>query len=250
MVINNNSDLLDMIIDGVFVKQVNETIDAHADILTPEIMKRTDFKIISRNALFDGIKSITEKDTSSDRYGTKKLYKLVNEYWKRWGRVNFKAFYIADTADADDDKLVLSKLGIIINESALASDILSSIGWLDDFIEIIKIDAMHEVGHVMDYVMSLDGMNRVDYLNQLNEETELKQKHYKWCDEQEKDMYKKTLEERLEIFKRTTTEYYKLPPELRADTLTGIDRGKYIDLLYKYENYSEDKSTKIEPIDT
>ena len=248
MVINNNSDLFDMIIDGVFVKQVNETVHAHADILTPEIMKRTDFKVMSRNVLFDGIKSITRNDTSSDRYGMKKLYRLANEYWKRWGRVNFKAFYIAD-AD-DDDKLVISKLGIIINESALTSDILSSIGWLDDFIEIIKIDAMHEVGHIMDYVMSLDGMNRTDYLNQLNEETELKQNHYKWCDEQEKDMYKKTLEERLEIFKRTTTEYYKLPPELRADTLAGIDRGKYIDLLYKYEHYSEDKSAKIESIDT
>jgi hypothetical protein len=238
-----------MIVDGVFVKQVNEIINAHADILTPEIMKRTDFKIISRNALFDGIESITEKDTSSDRYGRKKLYRLVNEYWKRWGRVNFKAFYIAN-ADDDDGKLVLSKLGIIINESALTSDILSSIGWLDDFIEIIKIDAMHEVGHIMDYVMSLDGMNRVDYLNRLNEETELKQKHFKWCDEQEKDMYKKTLEERLEIFKRADAEYYKLSPELRADTLAGIDRGKYIDLLYKYEHYSEDKSAKIESIDT
>ena len=239
-----------MIIDDVFVKQVNETIDAHADILTPEIMKRTNFKIISRNALFDGIKSITEKDTSSDRYGTKKLYKLVNEYWKRWGRVNFKAFYIANTAAADDDKLVLSKLGIIINESALTSDILSSIGWLDDFIEIIKIDAMHEVGHIMDYVMSLDGMNRIDYLNQSTEETELKQEFFKWCDEQEKDMYKKTLEERLEIFKRIDAKYYQLPPELKADTLAGIDRGKYIDLLYKYEHYSKDKSAKIEPIDT
>ena len=237
-----------MIIDDVFVKQVNETIAAHADILTPEIMKRTNFKIISRNVLFDGIKSITGQDTSSDRYGTKKLYKLVNEYWKRWGRVNFKAFYIANTTD-DNDKLVLSKLGIIINQSSLASDILSSIGWLDDFIEIIKIDAMHEVGHIIDYVMSLDGMNRIDYLNQSTEEDELKQKHFKWCDEQEKDMYKKTLEERLEIFKRVDAEYYKLPPELRADTLAGIDRGKYIDLLYKYEHYSEDKSAKIEPID-
>lgn len=248
MVINNNKDLLDMIIDGVFVKQVNETIDTHADILTPEIMKRTDFKIISRNVLFDGIKSITDNAKSSDRYGIKKLYKLANEYWQRWGRVNFKAFYIAD-AD-DNDKLVISKLGIIINESALAGDILLSIGWLDDFIEIIKIDAMHEVGHVMDYVMSIDGMDRVDYINQFNVESELKQKHYKWCDEQEKDIYKKTLEERLEIFKRTTTEYYKLPPELRSDTLAGIDRGKYIDLLYKYEHYSEDKSAKIESIDT
>ena len=248
MVIKNNSDLLDMIIDGVFVKQVNEAIHAHADILTPEIMKRTNFKIMSRNVLFDGIESITENTKSSARYGIKKLYKLTNEYWKRWGRVDFKAFYIAD-AD-DDDKLVLSKLGIIINESALASDIVSSIGWLDDFIEIIKIDAMHEVGHIMDYVMSLDGMNRTDYLNQVNEEAVLKQKHYEWCDEQEKDVYKKTLKERLEVFKRTTTEYYKLPPELRADTLAGIDRGKYIDLMYKYEHYSEDKSTKIEPIDT
>ena len=236
-----------MIIDGVFVKQVNETVHAHADILTPEIMKRTDFKIMSRNVFFDGIESITENTKSSDRYGMKKLYRLANEYWKRWGRVNFKAFYIAD---ADDDKLVLSKLGIIINESALASDIVSSIGWLDDFIEIIRIDAMHEVGHIMDYVMSLDGMNRTDYLNQVNEEAMLKQKHYEWCDEQEKDIYKKTLKERLEIFKRTTTEYYKLPPELRADTLAGIDRGKYIDLLYKYEHYSKDKSTKIESIDT
>ena len=248
MVINNNKDLLDMIIDGVFVKQVNETIDTHADILTPEIMKRTDFKIISRNALFDGIKSITENDTSSDRYGTKKLYKLVNEYWKRWGRVNFKAFYIAD-AD-DNDKLVLSKLGIIINESALTSDILSSIGWLDDFVEIIKIDAMHEVGHIMDYVMSLDGMNRTDYLNQSTEETELKQEFFKWCNEQEKDIHKKTLEERLEIFKMVDTKYYQLPAESRADILAGIDRGKYIDLLYKYEHYSKDKSAKIEPIDT
>ena len=250
LVINNNSDLLDMIVDGVFVKQVNETINAHADILTPEIMKRTDFKILSRNALFDGIKSITENTKSSDRYGVKKLCKLANEYWKRWGRVDFKAFYIANNADDDDDKLVLTKLGIIINESALASDILSSIGWLDDFIEIMKIDAMHEVGHIMDYVLSLDGINRVDYLNKVNEENMIEQEHFKWCAEQEKDVYKKTLEERLEIFKMTDTKYYQLPPELRADTLAGIDRGKYIDLLYKYEHYSKDKSAKIEPIDT
>ena len=234
--ISKNS-FYDYIIDDVFKKQVNDTIKEHSEILTPELLKRVNFRVLRGELLTSFMNNCITPNTTNKKFSKKQLYTLAKEYKKRWERVGCYAYYRADSDE--NDILHIIEMKIIVNNTYLPIDILSNLSWIDTFIEIIKIDAMHEVGHLIDYIMTIEGKPRKELQEEYAEEIKIKKEFYKWRDNEEKDFDKLNLEERCALLKRTSGKYYELPWEWRADCLVGIDRGKYLDMLYDPENYKK-----------
>ena len=227
----------DYIVKNVFIKQVNDTIKEHSDVLTHELLKRVDFRVRRTELLTGFMNTIISPKPSGEKFSKKQLYTLAKEYKNHCENVACWAYYRGNN---DENGIFhINDMKILVNNTALAKEILSNLGWIDTFVEIIKVDAMHEVGHLIDYIMTIEGKPKKELEEEYTEEIRLKEEFYKWRDNEEKYFDNLNLGERCALLKKTSGKYYELPWEWRADCLTGVDRGRYLDMLYDPKNYKK-----------
>lgn len=244
MVIDNILDLVEDTMNK-FESYVNEEIEKHSDVLTPELLKEKKFKVFRTSDVIIFGSDLIENGNYRKRYGYKQLKNAVLDHFNQWTFVPFRASMSYYTTDG---KINIQRLEIVINSSALVHEIIDHLSRFETYTNyLLKVHAAHEVGHILDYV-SNDGMSAETYEKQSINDSKEKSDHYKWEREYLAENHKKGITDSAEIqrINREISErYYQLGSEWRADTLGGVDRQKYLDVVYDPKT---PMSIKIEPI--
>lgn len=230
MIVNEGYDLVYRVID-TFKDEVYKAIDEHSDILTPKLLEEKHFRIFEVSDLTHFVSSLVTHKSSSTKYGIKQLENLALEHQKRWSDVGYRT---ETSYNVLDNKINICRLCICINTSILPTDVFRNLHKFESYLECTKIDARHEVGHILDSVMTYQGMPIDEFIKQTEVEDAEMEEYQKWKYEYVEDMSKKNPSHReiVLINKECSSRYYKLQGEWRADTLGGVDRQKYLDLEY------------------
>lgn len=226
MKINYDKDFIHEM-EKIFSDEIHKIIDEHPEVFTDETKKK--FRLFAFSDVF--LYSIDLFDRpSKTKYGVNQIKSSVFKYMNRWSDVTCKSTM---TYYTDDGTIDISRLMVFLNTDCLAKDIINNMFRLDALVEALKIDARHEIGHIMDYV-TFQGMS-VEKYNEIamNDEKACKE-HFKWRETllNENPLWNKSHVSRNKIMRQLTANYYKLPAEWRADTLAGIDRRAYLDMWY------------------
>lgn len=211
----------------IFSDEIHKIIDEHPEVFTDETKKK--FRLFAFSDVF--LYSIDLFDQpSKTKYGVNQIKSSVFKYMNRWSDVTCKSTMMYYT---DDGTIDISKLIVFLNIDSLAKDIIMNMFRLDSFVEALKIDARHEIGHIMDYI-SCQGMSVEKYDEMAINDQKAYDDHFKWREAllNDKTLCDKSLVSRSKIMRQLTANYYKLPAEWRADTLAGIDRRAYLDMWY------------------
>ena len=161
----------------IFVDESNKVIDENKDIFTPEILE-----------LYYGVytermteRFIHELATDSGIVNTKKRYSInqLEKYEKVFNISNDCILFAANCYfNSNDDGFVeIKSMSLIISHQKLIEHILSNLYRLDVLEEIIKFDARHEVGHLMDYVLTMHN-HPMEEVKKLNDDDDAAKKEY------------------------------------------------------------------------
>lgn len=223
----------------IFVNESNKVIDENKDIFTPEILE-----------LYYGVyterlteRFIHELADNSGIVNTKKRYSInqLVKYDKVFSISNGYTIFAANCyfTSNDDGFVEIKLMRLLISEEKLTERVLSNLYRLDVLEEIVKFDARHEVGHLMDYVLTMHNhpMEEVKKLNDDN--AAAKKEYYDYIERSYDYLHKCSDEEYYNEQKKILQMYFNLPGEFRADTLGGIDRAKMIELdMDRYDKHS------------
>lgn len=230
MIVNEGYDLVYRVID-TFKDEVYKAIDEHSDILTPKLLEEKHFRIFEVSDLTHFVSRLVAHKSSSTKYGIKQLENLAFEHEDRWSRVPYRT---KTTYSVLDNKINIRCLYIAINISILPIEVFHNLHRFESYLEFTKIDARHEVGHMLDSVMTYQGIPIDEFDEKIEVDNAQMEEFQKWKHEYVEDISKKDLSPReiAIINKEFSSRYYKLQAEWRADTLGGVDRQKYLDSLY------------------
>lgn len=233
----NVSKLITKVFD-TFTHEAYKTIDEHPDVFTDELKKKIKIRVTKLNGatIFcdDLLYTKHEKDATFTKDEIRDEYK---KFRNDWAAVPYRA----ETPFAiTDGKIEALSLIIVINMDVVRNEIIFNLNMLDDFFELTKMDARHEVGHLIHFIMYTEGIDKETYIK---DEIEYQEQLKEYREKRDKFMdsvdYETSQEEFDRISREIDTLYYNIPYEHSADVCGGVDREKYLDLKYK------DRSDKI-----
>lgn len=142
--------------------------------------------------------------------------KYVESRLKELTHIEQSSIFSMETyVDCVDGKINVTGCMLTIRRSVLARDLCNRIYDLDSVWEQHKWLLKHEVGHLIDYMINMQGRTRAELLNRYEETREAYSRHREWVAK-----YKK--EPGFDIH-RINRAYYNIPTEARANEYAGID---------------------------
>lgn len=237
MTLDKSTNIVDEIIK-IFKDEIHKVIDDNPDVFTEDILKIFDIKQFPNLVLYGN--DLLWNKPRTTRYGLKQIRKSLIQYLDIWAYVPFKA---SMEYTIKDDKTNLKSLCVYINKDSLNETILDNIHRIDVLTELVKIDARHEMGHMIDFIKSID-LTPEEFQKRDISDAQSKNEYYKWrreiLDEYNKTEY--SIENENKTNRMISEKYYNLPAEWRADVLGRVDRQAYLDLMY---DTSMDQSIEI-----
>lgn len=227
MVIKDSHNLTEQFIE-LFENAVNKKLDESSDIITKEI--RDKIKIFSISNSMHFLSTLTRTNSKNKKYSKKELIELHKNYRTRWERKPYLTnieFEILEDGTAH-----ITDIFILIKYDVMNDEITNNIGAIDVLKHVYEVDACHEVGHILDDVLLLEGKNYQEYYEKVQKhDEEAMDEYYEWEEaffksfENEEDV---TPDDRILKSKK----YYNTPGESRADILGGVDREGLLDLIH------------------
>ena len=229
----------------IFIRECHNVLKEYPELYTDEVKDK--IKIIRSSYLISCVNNLISGANKNSRWSVRQIKDSVNSYKKRWDHVTF----ITETVYTNDenDKFIIKEILVKIIYDALVDDVLTNIHRINDYIELVKIDARHEIGHVLDALKCQQTMSFSEYQKMRKTDDVAMCEHIKTTDQMIEDFKnekeKHTDEEWNALFKEMDRLYYSTPGEWRADTLGKIDREKWLDFQY---NYNMPDKIEIRPI--
>lgn len=228
MIIDNANNILGMMVCA-FMDEVDRIMKERSDIFTPDVMKMFRFRKLSSVGLF--CDQLIRHKPSKTRYSPKQIFDNCMDFLNKHRNVPFMAEV---SYHIEDNTIKIDNIYITIDLSVLCEDTLYNIHMLDKYIEIVKLHARHEVGHLIDYLTNMDGYSLDVYTERATKEIKLFEEYLDWCDSNDD-------------FEDQSRRYFELPQERRADICGNVDRDRYYELAFpKGKDYTT--SIEITPI--
>ena len=226
MVVKDANRITDQFIDH-FTEVVNKVLD-ESPIITKKWRKMIKIFPVSNSLHF--VSTITRGCTKKE-FDKKFLIEQHKDYNTRWEHKPYLTnveYYI------DEEGIMhIDGIFILIKYNVVAQQILDNLDRLDVVKQIYEVDAHHEAGHVMDFISLIDGVKFEDYYKNTGKpDDDATDEYYKWREETVKAFFDRHEDVDTETMRLITEKYYKLPAEERADILGGVDRQKFINLVY------------------
>ena len=227
MLIKDSTHLTDQFINCF--KDIVEQVLNESPVVTDEWRKKFDILVISNSLHF--VSTLTRGCYDKKEFDRKFLCEHYKDYSMRW---EFKPYLSTVEYHIDEKGLMhIDNLFIMIKYNVVAQQIADNLDRLEILKQIFEIDARHEVGHIIDYISLIEGKNYEEYdKNVTKPDNAATDAYYKWKDETFKAFFDRKEDVDNETLRMSTEKYYRLPAEERADILGGVDRTKFISLVY------------------
>ena len=212
---------------NIFKDEVYKAIEENKEIFTSEVMEKFKVYILTSATIFAN--KLVRGKRHTVRYGTKQIVDIYDKFIDRDLYVPFRTS--VDFGPDEDGKARIYHSSIIINSDELNYLILSNIYRLDTYMERIKLDARHEVGHLIDYLINIEGRSFDEVVKQYDEEDKIKTEYYKWRSEVIDNFDGDSDDDRIGLQREISERYFQLPGEQRADLYGGVDRQQYLDIM-------------------
>lgn len=186
----------------------------------------------------DEILSQNKKDKDGKRIGWKEPMfskkDIINTYNKEiYERQNTPAKAYCSYIFDDEGNAVIKELRIQLNYDFLNATVLSNLYRITEYYDVvIKSWAQHECGHILDYIISFDGLSKKVIDKEENEIIKARKAYSKWW----KDNRDKNGNLTPELETQRLKMYFEIPCEAKADMLGGVDREKVIAYTLKNKN--------------
>lgn len=227
MIIENASNMSQHF-KKIFKDEVYKAIEENQEIFTPEVMKK--FKIYSLTSASIFANKLLLGKRHTVRYGPNQINDVFDKFLERDLCVPFRA--MVNFGPDENGRVKIYHLLLIINIDELTYGILSNLYRLDTYMEKIKYDARHEVGHLIDYLINMNGCPFDDVVRRDIEEDRLKDEYYKWKINEENNFDENGSDEDWSKLQKEMSErYFRLPAEERADLYGGVDRQKCFEMM-------------------
>lgn len=224
----------------IFRDAFEKKVEESSDVITKEFKDK--IRIVVMDSSLHFLSDVIVNNFSKESFTRKELIDQHHTYVTQWMT---KPYLTRTMFEFDEDGIThISQFEIIIKYDAIAFDLIHNLDKLDVFVELYKIDACHEVGHIKDNILSIEGVKWDDYTkNVLSIDDKAQDEYYKW----ERDIYESAGDHiDLETLKLIKKKYYMMPAEERADILGGVDREAALKLIY--DNYEEHVDVNISVI--
>ena len=224
----------------IFTDAFEKKVEESSDVITKEFKDKIKIRIMDNSLHF--LSDVLVSDFSKKSFTRKELFDHHRTYVTQWMT---KPYLTRTMFEISKDGIThITQFEIIIKYDAIAVDLIHNLDKLDVFVKLYMIDACHEVGHIKDNILSIEGAKWDDYnKNVLSVDNKAQADYYKW----ENEIYKSAGDHiDLETLKLIKKKYYMMPAEERADILGGVDREAALKLIY--DNYEEHVDVNISVI--
>lgn len=227
MLIKDATHLSDQFINHF--KDIVEQVLKESPVVTDEWRKKFEILTVSNSLHF--VSTLTRGCYDKKEFDRKFLCEHYRDYHTRW---EFKPYLSTVEYHIDENGIMhIDNLFIMIKYNVVAQQIADNLDRLEILKQIFEIDARHEVGHIIDYISLIEGSNYEEYdKNVTKPDDAATDEYYKWKEETFKAFFDRKEDVDNETLRMSTEKYYKLPAEERADILGGVDRAKFISLVY------------------
>lgn len=227
MIIENSPALVDKIID-IFMEEVDNVVNTNPEIFTEENKKK--FSVRTVGILEHYVHELIAAKPKTARFSSKQIVESALKHIEVW---NDKPFVTSCLyGDYEDGLTHIHHIFVFINVDVVRRVIIENLERLDNVFETIKIDARHEMGHVMDHFQLFEGRKIEEVANIVKKDAEEVDEFYRWKKEYIASFGEDiTADENIEYIKTSYKKYYAMSAEWRADVLGGINREEAIEKL-------------------
>ena len=200
------------------------------------------YDILKKDGIGLGVGTITVSECISDQLLKGKRGHLrrdtVGKSLRNWKDKELHSpMCIFDQWKLVDDKLYIYKITLQIRIPGLCYDICRNISHLELFRKELAWTLRHEFGHIIDHLHTMHGITVEEFEERIARENKAYEEYY--------DTIAKITWDTREKVDEQNRMYYRIPHEMEANNLIGIDVNDLIKLMHEIDDEYGDKKTRL-----